>query len=236
MLRRREILFAKRAAVAASATGWAAPTTVTSGTSAGTSVTSLAITSVTIPAGKILVVIAVGQDPSVQTISDDAGGTWTSLAMVQPSSGPVVNHRVFICYGCPAYSTSNTITVALSSSKRTNWLCFYVDTPSGTPALDFQDTATWGTGNLSRTTPALAMADEFVFVPVVVQSAASGSQVTFPVGFTQFVGSTGIGSGSSNPRLHVAWMIASATTALTVTTTLSDTSKDNEFATVALKR
>jgi hypothetical protein len=117
-------------------------------------------------------------------------------------------------------------------------LFFSVDMGGGTPALDFQRPVAIGPGgsDVVDTTPTLATADEFVFVPVVVQSAANGSTVAMPVGFTDFTANTGIGSGGGNPRLHVAWKIVSSTSALTINPVLSDNTKGQEFATVALKR
>lgn len=232
----KALLYAAPAAAASGAIG--TPVVVTSGDSGGTSVGSITMTSNTVPAGKTLVVIAVGQDPSTAIIADDAGNTWSSLGLVQTGSGPVVNHTVFVCYNSLAISSGNTVTVTIQvTNRRTCWLFFYVDMGGGTPALDFQRPVTTGFGgaNYSDTTPTLATADEFLFVPTVVQSAGIGSSVATS-GFTDFVGATGIGSGSSNPRLHVSWKITSATTAVTVAPVLSDNTKDHEFATVALRK
>ncbi len=237
MLRRREILFAKRAVVSSGLNPIGTPATIASGDSGGTSVASIGITGNTVAAGKTLVVIAVGQDPSTHSIADDAGNTWVSLGLSQAASGPVVNHTVFVCYNSLAISAGQTITVTQNvSNRRTAWLFFSVDMGGGTPALDFQFTPTnGGAGDRNQTTGTLATADEFVFVPVVVQSAANSSTVSM-TGFTAFVGSTGIGSGSSNPRLHVFWQIVSSTAAITASPRLSDNTKDHEFTTVALKR
>lgn len=236
MLRRREILFAKRAVVSSGLNPIGTPVTIASNTSGGSTTTSWAITGNTIPAGKTLVLIVVGEDPSNQSVSDDAGLTWSALSLSQAASGPVVNHKVFVCYNTLAVSSGNTITATLSTAKRSNYLLFYVDMGGGTPALDFQFTPTnGGAGDRNQTTGTLATADEFVFVPVVVQSAANSSTVSM-TGFTAFVGSTGIGSGSSNPRLHVFWQIVSSTAAITASPRLSDNTKDHEFTTVALKR
>lgn len=215
----------------------ASPVVAGSATSAGVAVLAQAVTTtVDIPAGVTLFVVVQSFDSATFSVADIWGNTYTADPLIDPAGAVSIRGQIFRVEN-PTLRTAaaSAITVTSSSSLRMNVNVFYVDF-GATPSLDFQSAGVNGSGNQSFSTATLAQAEEFVLCFVGVQSPGNLETVTPPAGFTALIATTGTGSGSGNPRLHLSWQITSATTALTIAPVLSDNTRGQVITAAAYKR
>ena len=176
----------------------------------GVATTLVLTTAANAPAGGLIVVACSGsQTASINSCTDSAGNTYSSVATLANGTG---KSRMFWSFNAIALSVGGTITVTYGATTPTKNMAAVSIT--GCAAINLQGAGVLGTSTAPAiTTGVLGWPNEIV---VVLTQVSAGSADTF----TEAAGFTSLSSSLNSDGLHWAWQITMANASITYAPTL----------------